>query len=417
MPKGPHELRLDTYVANGNAENISYSAHMWERGHTVLNNLADALESAKPHLLSRFGPQTGPAAVAAFETVAKNVRAQAAEMKKASGALTSAGNALEDAQHTHRALGNAPASPPADPTRKTGESATDFHTRQHSASQAQSGYAAEYSARERQSQTAITTVDTHYTQAIKVMESIHGQPPSQTGGGGAGGGGSIPHGSIPAGGHHTATPTVTAVGWETGSGHHHTHVDPPVVIPTETTTDPGSGGGPGGGPGDGSPWPPDGHPGLPQGPGEYPPGGYPPGGGPPGTYPPGGGPGVPPGGVLPPGAPTGPSSTMVGGLMTGGLVGGASGLSNALRGSVTTAALTEEELLASRSGGTGAGAAGARGAAAGATGTSRGSGGRGTGAGGRGDRGRKKKRKPGVDDFYDNDDWLDEDEASPPVLH
>jgi hypothetical protein len=104
--------------------------------------------------------------------------------------------------------------------------------------------------------------------------------------------------------------------------------------------------------------------------------------------------------------------------MTGGLVSGASGLSNALRGSATTAALTEEELLAaSRSSGTAAGPAGARGAAAGATGTSRGRGGRGTGAGGRGDRGRKKKRKPGVDNFWDNDDWLDEDEASPPVLH
>ena len=103
--------------------------------------------------------------------------------------------------------------------------------------------------------------------------------------------------------------------------------------------------------------------------------------------------------------------------MTGGLVGGASGLSNALRGSAVTAAMTEEEMLAgSRSGASGAGAAG-RGVAAGSSGTSRGSGGRGTGAGGRGERGRKKKRPAGVDFFEDNEDWLDEDEASPPVLH
>ncbi|WP_151083728.1 hypothetical protein [Nocardioides cynanchi] len=412
MPKGPHELRLDTYVANGNVDNIAYSSHMWERGHTVLNNLADALESAKPHLLSRFGPQTGPAAVAAFETVAKNVRAQAAEMKRASTALTSAGHALEDAQHTHHSLGNAPAAPPADPTQKAGESAGDFHTRQHAAHQAQSGYAAEYADRERRAQTAITTVDTHYTQAIKVMESIHGQPPSHTGGSGGGGGGSIPTATLPGAGHHSA-PTATGVSWATGqgSGHHH-HVDPRVVVitdPTDPSTDPGHDGT---GPGSGGEWPPGEHPGVPQGPGQYPPGTYPPG-----TYPPGGGPDVPPGGSLPPGATsTGPSSTMVGGLMTGGLVGGASGLSNALRGSAVTSAMTEEEsLAATRAGSTGA--AGGRGASAGAAGTSRGSGGRGTGAGGRGDRGRKKKRAPGIDFFEDNEDWLDEDEVSPPVLH
>jgi hypothetical protein len=406
MPKGPHELRLDTYVANGNAENIAYSSQMWERGHTVLNNLADALESAKPHLLNRFGPQTGPAAVAAFETVATNVRAQAAEMKAASTALTSAGHALEDAQHTHRSLGNAPASPPADPTQKAGESAGDFHTRQHAAHQAQSGYAAEYSAREQKSQTAITTVDTHYTHAIKVMESIHGQPASHTGGGGSGGGGSIPQASLPTGGHHSA-PTVTGVSWETGgSGHLHHHVDPPTTTTTtDPTTDPGNDGD---GPGVGGDRPPGDHPGVPQGPGPHPPGGYPPGG-----------PGDAPGGSLPPGATAnGPSSTMVGGLMTGGLVGGASGLSNALRGSAVTAAMTEEEMLAaSRSSGTGAGAAGGRGAATGASGSARGGAGRGAGAGGRGDRGRKKKRAPGIDNFWDNEDWLDEDEAAPPVLH
>jgi hypothetical protein len=398
MPKGPHELRLDTYVANGSAENIQYSAQMWERGHTVLNNLAAALESAKPHLLNRFGPQTGPAAVAAFETVATNVRAQAAEMKKASGALTSAGNALEDAQHTHRSLGNAPASPPADPTQKAGESAADFHTRQHTVNRAQSGYAAEYAERERRAQTAIATVDTHYTQAIKVMESIHGQPPSHTSGGAGSGGGSVPHGSLPTGGHHS-TSTVTAVGWETGTGHHHTHVDPPVDIPTETTDT----GNDSTGPGAGGDWPPGEHPGVPQGPGEYPPGS---------------GPGVPPGTALPPGATSSaPSSTMVGGLLTGGLVGGASGLSNALRGSAMSSAMTEEEILAaSRTGGASTGATGGRGAAGGATGTSRGSSGRGAGAGGRGDRDRTKRRKPGVDFFEDNEDWLDEDEASPPVL-
>jgi hypothetical protein len=45
------------------------------------------------------------------------------------------------------------------------------------------------------------------------------------------------------------------------------------------------------------------------------------------------------------------------------------------------------------------------------------SGSAGGGAGGRGDRGRKKKRTPGVDFFEDNEDWLDEDEAAPGVLH
>jgi hypothetical protein len=36
--------------------------------------------------------------------------------------------------------------------------------------------------RETRSQTAVKQVDTSYTHAIKVMESIHGQPRSTTGG-------------------------------------------------------------------------------------------------------------------------------------------------------------------------------------------------------------------------------------------
>lgn len=88
-------------------------------------------------------------------------------------------------------------------------------------------------------------------------------------------------------------------------------------------------------------------------------------------------------------------------------------MSGALRTSAMSTALTEEEILAA-SRANGASGAGARGAAAGATGTRRGGG---AGAGGRGDRGRKKRRTSGIDFFEDNDDWLDEDEASPGVLH
>jgi hypothetical protein len=101
MPEGPHEARLDTYVAGGSVENIKHSAGVWSTGHSVLDELAAALESATPHLMKRFGPSTGPAAVKAFEKVARNVRAQAQEMGEAASALTSASNALHDAQTTH----------------------------------------------------------------------------------------------------------------------------------------------------------------------------------------------------------------------------------------------------------------------------------------------------------------------------
>jgi hypothetical protein len=402
-------MRLDSYVSNGNVDNIRYSAKVWDHGHTALERLAQALESAKPHLLHRFGPQTGPAAVAAFATVAKNVRAQAAEMQKASTALTTAGNALEDAQSTHHGLGNAPSSPPSDPTQKSGETAESFHTRQRQANGAQSQYATEYAERERKAQTAISTVDTHYQHAIKVMEGIHGQPPSQTHGTGTGSGTSVPSGSVPGRGNDGVPGGGILVGPGPGTGHGH---GPTATVPTDPGH-PGYPGGPGhpGHPGDpGGPGWPGGHPGSPQGPGF-------PGETPPGATPPGGQPAqVPPGGAQVPVGTPGPS-TMLGGTLSGTMIGGASSLSGALRTSAMSTALTQEEVLAASraNGATGVGAgAGARGGAAGATGTGRGGG---AGAGGRGDRGRKRRRTSGIDFFEDNDDWLDEDEASPGVLH
>jgi len=397
MPKGPHEQRLDGYVTGGKVDNIRHSAHVWDAGHHVLTNLATALESAKPQLMDRFGPQTGPAAVKAFQKVADNVRSQANEMKKASTALGTAGDALEDAQTTHHKLGNAPASPPSDPTQKAGETVEDFHTRQKSANAAQSHYATESADRERQSQTAIHDVDTKYDQAIKVMESIHGQP-RRTGGTGTGTGtGSIPGGGVAPPGHHgSIDPPHTEVNdphpWYDPTGHEHG----PGGHDTSGHDDPGGYDDP----------PQYGDPGSPQGPGSYPtpgPGGTPPGGGLP-----------PSGGHLP----TGPTSTAIGGLISGGILGGTSGLTGAMRTSAMSALTAEEQaaLAASRTSGAGASAAAAgRGGAVGASGSSRGAGG-GAGAGGRGGRGRKKKRPDGTDFFEDNEDWLDDEEAAPGVL-
>jgi hypothetical protein len=401
MPKGPHEQRLDGYVTGGKVDNIRHSAHVWDAGHHVLANLATALESAKPQLMDRFGPQTGPAAVKAFQKVADNVRAQANEMKKASTALGSAGDALEDAQTTHHKLGNAPASPPTDPTQKAGETSEGFHTRQKSAHAAQSHYATESADRERQSQSAIHDVDTKYDHAIQVMENIHGRPTPAGHGGGSGGGGPVPGGGLPpgtdtgGGGRH---PQHTITGGVDYPGHHHTG-----------GTDDGNDNGDDTGGGTTDLPPTYGDPGSPQGPGGFPTPG-------PGSTPPGGG--------LPPNAghlPTGPTSTAIGGLLSGGIVGGTSGLTGAMRTSAMCALTAEEQaaLASSRTTGAGAsgvGAAGGRGGAVGMSGSSRGAGG-GAGAGGRGGRGRKKKRPDGTDFFEDNEDWVDDDEAAPGVLH
>ena len=420
MPEGPHEARLDTYVAGGSVAGVRHSAQVWNKGQRVLEDLAMALDSAQPHLLDRFGPKTGPAAVAAFAKVAHNVRAQAAEMQEAAAALSSAGDALEDAQSTHRQLGNAPASPPADPTQKAGESAEDFHSRQRTASAAQSHYASVFADREAKSQQATLDVDTHYQHAISVMEKIHGRPRSTTGHGGAGGGGAVSGGSAPAGasrptlggGHATPAGGHVTVGGHTGGhdtpGNDTGGTDTGVTDTGGTVT------------GGTDPPPEYGDPGSAQGPG------YP---GAPGSTSYLGAPGVThgtsPGGF--PGAPAGPSgtSTAVGGLLSGGILGGTSSLSRAMRATaLSQSALTAEEeaLLASRAAGTStgggvlgtAGTAGTtgRGGAVGMTGSGRGSAG---GAGGRGDRGRRKKKPAGVD-FFADDDWVDDDEAAPGVL-
>ena len=398
MPKGPQELRLDSYVTGGSVATIRHSAHVWNKGQGVLERLATALETVKPQLMDKFGAQTGPAAAAAFEKVATNVRDQAAEMQRAGGALTTAADALHDALTAHQRLGNAPAAPPADATQKAGESAEDFHVRQRNVTASQNAYATESAERERQSQQAIQTVDTKYDHAIKVMESIHGSPARSDGGGSGRGTTSVPSGSVPSrsgtSGPTSSWSSTTGTGdvpGHTGGGNHDGHHtgsgvdDPPVYT----------------------------HPGIPQGPGSTDPGVL--------TQPAGGVPFGPGGGPY-----LGPSatSTAVGSLLSGGIVFGTSGLSNGLSTAMRTttmATLTAEEqaaLSASRS--TGMSGAAGRGGAVGMTGSSRSASragrGAGGGAGGRGDRGRKRKRRDGTDFFEDAEDWLDDGEASPGVL-
>ncbi len=410
MPKGPQELRLDTYVAGGSVASIRHSAHVWTQGQRVLERLATALETVKPQLNDKFGPQTGPAASAAFEKVARNVREQASEMQRASGALTTAADALHDAQTTHHRLGNSPAAPPADAAQRSGESAEAFHVRQRNVTASQHHYASESAQRERDSQAAIHTVDSTYDHAIKVMERIHGQPARDHGSSGGGGSDGAPHGSVPApptstGGPHGSTWHPTTGGHDSPGGTHdggHDTGHDDGHHTTGGTDDP----------------PTYDDPGVPQGPGWVDPGA-------PQAQPPGG---VPFG---PSSAPhLGPVATSpaVGSILSGGIVGGTTGLSNGLSNAMrssTMATLTAEQqaaLSASRPTSTsGAAAVAGRGGAVGMTGSSRasargGARGAGIGAGGRRDRGRDKKRRAGTDFFEDAEDWLDDDEASPGVL-
>jgi hypothetical protein len=427
MSKGPHEMRLDTYVVGGSVATIRHSAQVWTHGQQVLERLATALDTVRPQLMDKFGPQTGPAAAAAFEKVAGNVRDQAAEMQRASGALTTAADALQDAQTTHERLGNAPASPPPDATQKAGETAESFHLRQRDVTAAQGHYAAESAQREQQSQLATHTVDTKYTHAIKVMESIHGQParphPNAAGAGGSG----VPSGSAPAAagtsGGTTATPWQITGGGVPGGGHtggqsatgptHDSSGHDPSSTPEVSA---------------GSPSAPPGYgdPGIPQGPGSSDPGV---------VTQPGGSVPMAPGGHVP----LGPSatSTATGTLLSGGIVGGTTGLSNVLRtGAVAPSSIAQQATLAASrtsavsevivttgttgtsatTGTTATSAASARGGAVGMTGGSRGAArGAGIGAGGRGP-GNKRRRRPGTEFYEDNEDWLDDDEASPGVL-
>ncbi len=341
---------------------------MWTRGQRVLERLATALETVKPQLDDKFGPQTGPAAAAAFEKVAGNVRDQAAEMQRASGALTTAADALDDAQTTHHRLGNAPASPPADASQRSGETAEAFHLRQRDVTASQHHYAAEAAQRERDSQVAVHTVDTKYDHAIKVMESIHGRPARPGQGSGSGGGGEVPRGSVPGPSSTTGAPTGPAWHPTTGGhdtpggthddGHQHGHVP-------GGPTDPG-----------GTDEPPTyDDPGVPQGPGYDP-----------------GSPPQSPGGVpfVPAGSPQlGPVATSpaLGGLLSGGILGGTSGLTNGLSNTIRTSAMAtltaEEQAARSASRTTGASAAvAARGGTVAMTGSGRGTGaGAGAGAG------------------------------------
>lgn len=404
MPKGPQELRLDTYVAGGSVASIRHSAHVWAQGQRVLERLATALETVKPQLDEKFGPQTGPAAAAAFAKVARNVRDQAAEMEHASGALTTAADALHDAQTTHERLGNAPGSPPPNASQKAGESAEAFHLRQRDVTASQQHYAAESAQRERQSQAAIHTVDSKYQHAIQVMEGIHGQPARHTSGSSGSGTDGVPHRSVPGATSTTVGPTGSA--WHPTTGGHDT--------PTTTTHDGGGHHTGPSGPG-GTDTPAYDDPGVPQGPGSADPT-------PPGSTSPGGVPFGPVGGLH-----LGPVATSpaLGTLLSGGIVGGTTamtnGLTNAMR-ATPLATLTAEEQAALSASRTGvAGGVSGRGGAVGMTGTSRSTGrgstrGVGAGAGGRGDRGRKRKRGPGTDFFEDADDWVDDDEASPAVL-
>lgn len=247
-------------------------------------------------------------------------------MTKAKSSLTDAGAALSDAVVLQQSLqGSSLAAEPQPPTQKAGESHQDFALRQQDSSKAHTAYAAEYDRREAQSAHKTGEVDKNYTAAVEVMEQINGNPdrPRTSGSGGGGGsttggmpgstGGGLPGstgGRLPTGGgtHHGGDLASTTVGNPPAPTHHHQqlhpHTDegyPPGYLP----------------PTDGSGGPPVyGNPGESQG------AGYPGSTGPvsgstgtPGTS-----------GSLP------GSSVAVGGVLGGGRLGGASGLSAALRG-------------------------------------------------------------------------------------
>ena len=431
MPKGPNEARLDSYLVGEKAHDIQAASDLWRKGSKVLDDLAQALTAAKPHVEERFGTgsQTGRAAGHAFATVATYVAAQSTEMQDASTALDSAHAALLHARSVQTKNNGDPLGQrPADATHLSTDHGDAFHNRQLQVGKQQKAYDAQYSDHEQASQEALTRIHTDYTSAIKVMEKIHGNPPTPQGSGGGTAGGSTSGGTGPGstsvpvapGGHmttyqpsHHQQTTYVHSGPQPTTGHlpGHPPQSHPTHYPDPGQTGPGGPGGPGG-----QGWPTGDHPGVPQGPGSYPDGQYPGTGGLPGTNTSSG---------ITPGTTSGPSSTMVGGLMSGTMIGGASGLSGAFRSSAMTSAPTEEELLASRTSGVAraggmveeGGVLGSRGGSATGGAGSRTSG-RGSGGGVDGRGGKRKKRAKGsVDFFEDNEGWLEDDEASPGVLH
>ena len=418
MAKGPHEAKLAEYVSEARLHSVREAQAVWTKGAQVLDDLAAALDKAKPHLMHRFGPETGPAAVAAFDKVRQNVLDQTKEMHHASKALSDAGDALDHGQKVHDSLAGSELGPaPQDPVRTATESDAHYAKRQQATSQDQHAYSGAYHDRETKAQKAMQVMDTHYESATQVMESIHGRPRATTGGGGGTGGtgtggGSLPprSGTVPSGGghHHSGTPGPTVVIGDPGyvdEGPHHT-VHPPYYPPYDP-----NGGGDGGNPPI-TDYPGGGyqHPGVPQGPGGYVPGGAPtPVGGVPTDA-----------GTLSGTTSAGPS-TLAGGLLGGSVLGGASltgstGLSGvAVRGGLTSSSGTLGATSRTAARGTLGAAEGEEGAAGSGRGSSRGAGAGGSGAGGRGGKKDKRGRKKG-EFFEDDEDWLDDDEAAPPVL-
>ncbi|WP_164519677.1 hypothetical protein [Nocardioides ferulae] len=465
MARGPKLQLLAQAVDPIEPAEVSGAGNEWDRGATVLENLAQQLQSRAAALRDHeyYQGQTAQATVDALVRSATHLRDKRDDMVKGRDSLGRASDALQAARQTYQRLAKE-ADAAVEPTKERvvgppNDAAVVAADTKYTNDML--AFRAAEQAREAEAEAALRTLETNQRQESAVMQTIHGEPdpweqPVDTGGGSGGGGrGPVstgPRGPVPVPGNPTSHPPGNPPTEPPTSPPTNPPTNPPTTPPTNPPTTPPTS-------------PPTTPPstGTPQGP----------------TAPPVGTP-HPGSGTI--GSPVAPAASGGGGLGSvgggvaagagiglaglGGLAGGATGIgggampigggagaagqgraigaggargASGVLGRGTAVPMTQGAAggargaaAGGRSGSTGraggrsgaAGAAGGRGAAAAGAGGrgagGRGAGGRGAAGGaagaGRGRKGRDDERGQSQDFYDDGSDWIDDEGIGPDVL-
>ncbi|HEX6151208.1 hypothetical protein [Nocardioides sp.] len=425
---GANEQKLREHLASSRVWQVLLAESQWRQGAQALEDVAKAIEEARPLARENLGQHTADQADKAFVAMHEKVKQRQEQLKKGAEALASAKQAINRAQAVVSGFErDGDLHEPAPPDWSDDEVKQIQQLKAHGSRM--TAYNSAVAAREEAAMAAIQDADSTNQTSTATMREIQGKPPLDHGGGGGG--------STPGAGGSTAPPTGTTT---PPDGDPSTY-DPPTGAthdpPTGGTSDPPTYDPPTGGVDD----PPM----------------YDPVTGEPAT------------GEAGPGAPTvltTPSSGSFGGMagaIGGGLAGGAIGM-GAIRaggalggatpasgarpiGSTARSAAPGALGRGAASGGTpvrgsgaavrgagagagagrgpvgsrGAGGRGAAGAAGGRGAGGRGAGGRGAGAGAAGAAaGRSRQgtdeRDPQVDHLHDDQDWIDDEDGAPGVI-
>lgn len=184
MTKGPHRIKLDTYLDTALGGHVQVVGRDWKRKAQDLQTLSDALKLAAGQAELRIGEQTltGPALRAGMEKSSTSMSEKADTLRAAGEALVVVGQQINDTKDARDAmadLGPKPAAYQAPAGTPGVEPTPEELQAQAQAAQARqserNAWQTEYDKQEARSLALTKELDAAFLGAIPPMKEIHGQ--------------------------------------------------------------------------------------------------------------------------------------------------------------------------------------------------------------------------------------------------